>query len=100
LQKWIRESLRDTEFQKYVDVGRFEEIPIEDRSKVEFRLRDQFRQRIKRGDSFDEDAAARDGAVGCKITPRLSPSLGARMHFHRHPNKSLGMVREIGRMRS
>jgi pimeloyl-ACP methyl ester carboxylesterase len=58
LQKWIRESLQDTEFQKYVDVGRFEEIPIEDRSKVEFRLRDQFRQRIKRGDSFDADAAA------------------------------------------
>jgi hypothetical protein len=51
-----RKSARP-EFQKYVDVGRFEEIPIEDRSKVEFRLRDQFRQRIKGGALFDEDAA-------------------------------------------
>jgi len=59
LQKWIRESLKGTEFAAYIHVGKFEEIPIKDRSNVEFRLRDQFRQRIVRGESFDVEAAAK-----------------------------------------
>jgi pimeloyl-ACP methyl ester carboxylesterase len=59
LHEWIRESLRDTEFKNFRDIGRFEEIPSEFRSRVEFRLRDQFRQRIKNGETFDMDAASK-----------------------------------------
>jgi pimeloyl-ACP methyl ester carboxylesterase len=57
LKNWIRESLQ-SKFPNYVEVGNFEDIPINDRSVVEQRLRDQFRQRIKRGGSFDTNAAA------------------------------------------
>jgi pimeloyl-ACP methyl ester carboxylesterase len=58
LKNWIRESLQ-AKFPKYVDAGNFAEIPVEDRSVVEQRLRDQFRQRIKRGESFNTGAAAK-----------------------------------------
>jgi pimeloyl-ACP methyl ester carboxylesterase len=57
LKTWIREILQ-SKFPDYVDVGNFEDISIEDRSVVEQRLRDQFRQRIMRGESFDTNAAA------------------------------------------
>jgi hypothetical protein len=57
LREWVHDILRHTQFRQYVGIGRFEDIPTSDRSDVEFEIRDQFRERIKAGITFDVEAA-------------------------------------------
>jgi pimeloyl-ACP methyl ester carboxylesterase len=89
LQTWIRESLKGTEFAKYIHVGRFEEIPTEDRREVEYRLRDQFRQRIVQGESFDVEEVAKSNfnidtfGLSLWLEVRVSPTCAVGGYFLR-----------------